>query len=207
MPGKVEQQAFDTWNEIAGRVGWPKATKLNPDRQRRLKKAVKEAGSLLAWREMLERAAKSTFLTTKFKPDLEFVTRPAKLLKIMEGGFDDTISSGPSSFASQLRGIGTRVSYAEAPKPFVQTETLEQRLAASIVSYRRYGKWAEANRVEEKLAAIEKREPVLVPAPEVAGIGFPPRPPEIPRKPPHPVTDVTDQWDMVPEGAEHDADD
>lgn len=93
-PGPVEQGAFDCWNEIAERAGWPKATKLSPTRMRKLKAAVKEAGGLVEWRTMLERATRSTFLTVKWRPDLEFFCQPAKIIKTQEGGFDDK-GAGP----------------------------------------------------------------------------------------------------------------
>lgn len=45
-------------------------------------------------------------------------------------------------------------------------ETREERLAGMITSYRRVGKYADANRLEEELAKLEGRPPVLVPAPD-----------------------------------------
>ena len=94
MPGEIEQKAFDAWNAVAERAGWPKATKLSPTRMRKLKAAVKEAGGLVEWRTMLERATRSTFLTVKWRPDLEFFCQPAKIIKTQEGGFDDK-GAGP----------------------------------------------------------------------------------------------------------------
>ena len=54
-------------------------------------------------------------------------------------------------------------------------ETQDERSEALIVSLRKAGLWDRANRVEETLAARQKRPPVLVPAPDVAGLGMPPR--------------------------------
>ena len=80
--------------------------------------------------------------------------------------------------------------------PFVP-EPREVRLAALVVSYRKVGKWADANRVEEELAKLENRPPVLVPAPDWKA---PPAQtkPSPPARNPAPVTDL-DGWDMVPE--------
>lgn len=56
------------------------------------------------------------------------------------------------------------------------TETREERLASSIASYRRVGQYDRANVLEQQLADLEKRPPVLVPAPEAASFGMPPKP-------------------------------
>jgi len=96
-------------------------------------------------------------------------------------------------------------------------ETREQRLSASIASYRRVGQYDRANAIEETLAALEKRPPVLVPAPDVAGLGIPQRPNAPPQRrdnrghngPPGPITDVPDDgdpgWSEIPEGDESQA--
>jgi hypothetical protein len=92
-------------------------------------------------------------------------------------------------------------------------ETEEERLTTSIASLRKYGKWDRANAAEERLAAIQKRPPVLVPAPDVAHLGMAPRddlpPQRTPdmrghNRPPGPITDVPDDgdpgWTDIPEG-------
>lgn len=45
-------------------------------------------------------------------------------------------------------------------------ETREERLSAMIVSYRKVGRFEDANRIERQLAEIEGRPPVEVPAPD-----------------------------------------
>lgn len=91
-------------------------------------------------------------------------------------------------------------------------ETREQRLASSIISYRRphIGKYDRANELEEELAALQGRPPILVPHPSVAGVGMPPRaekPPQRPHsmaghnRPPGPITDLEPpDWEMEMEG-------
>lgn len=93
-----------------------------------------------------------------------------------------------------------------------QTETREERLSASIVSYRKIGQYDRANKLEEDLARLQNRPPVLVPAPDAPNPDLSPRPrPQTARTPPagkygHPggtVTDVPEAppWDGdVPEG-------
>lgn len=99
-------------------------------------------------------------------------------------------------------------------KPAPGSETREERLASTIVSYRRIGRWDRANELELELAGIEKRPPTLVPAPDASQIGMPPRPDFRPQRtsnmghnrPPGPITDVLDEdpgWTDIPEGAEH----
>lgn len=213
MPPPILKEAFDAWNEHASKIAnWPTVKTLDEGRRAKLKKAIRTCSGLIGWKAMLVEATKSDVLTGRASWakgskwfNFDWLIKPANLVKVLDGNYENA-EAAPVTFAERMKGVGVKASYAEPPKPFVQTETLEQRLAASIVSYRRHGKHADANRIEERLAALEKREPVLVPAPSVAHIGMPERPAEIPRRPSRPVTDL-DGWDMVPEGAEHDADD
>lgn len=99
----------------------------------------------------------------------------------------------------------------------------EERLSASIASLRKHGYWERANRAEEELAALQKRPPVLVPAPEVASLGmdkvdgrafdekFPRAPEYRPEwQPPKGRSEAREtaamaqaqdvEWEMVPEG-------
>ncbi len=104
MPGKVETQAFEVYNEVAEKAGWTRANKLSPDRQAKLRKAVHEVGGLVEWRAALELGARSTFLTTKFKPDIEFVCRKPKIVKMSEGGYSDpgTAADGKPSLGKMM---------------------------------------------------------------------------------------------------------
>lgn len=95
-------------------------------------------------------------------------------------------------------------------------ETRAQRLANMIVSYRNADRYDDANRIETELAKMEGRQATLVPAPDVANLGMPPKdlgrgPVQKPRdysKPMRgPVTDALDlsppDWDdAIPEGDE-----
>lgn len=54
-------------------------------------------------------------------------------------------------------------------------ETREEKLEASIRSYRKLGQWDRANKIEQELANLQKRPAVLVPAPDVAMTGMPPK--------------------------------
>ncbi len=214
MPGKIEQQAFDVYNEIAAQAGWTRANKLSPDRQTKLRKAVHEVGGLIEWRTALELGARSTFLTTKFKPDLEFVCRKPRIIKMSEGGYNDPgmAADGKPSLGKMMapsdpwavwlreykpRGfwpahLGPRPEEpnCRAPRAMVEAwrervgfkatavvqETAADRLTSMVASYRKHGFWDKANAAEEELARLLGRPPVLVPAPDVAGLGMPPKP-------------------------------
>lgn len=76
-------------------------------------------------------------------------------------------------------------------------ETREQRLTGLIGSYRRIGRYADANRIEEELAKLEGRPPTLVPDPAVADLGMPAKG-ESPHRGAKTHTDV--EYEMVPEG-------
>ncbi len=60
-------------------------------------------------------------------------------------------------------------------KEVAAPESLEERLRATIVSYRRVGQYADANRIEQRLAVLEGRPAVEVAAP---GAESPDRPPQ-----------------------------
>ena len=93
------------------------------------------------------------------------------------------------------------------------TESRAERLASSIAIHRRLGRHDRANAIELELAALEGKAPVLVPAPDVARRGMPPRAEKPPQRthsmaghnrPPGPITDIEESppWDDVPEGDE-----
>ena len=56
-----------------------------------------------------------------------------------------------------------------------QTETREDRMASSIVSYRKHGQWDRANKIEQELSVIQKRPAVLVPSPDAPNPDLSPR--------------------------------
>ena len=227
-PGPLERQAFEIYNEAAERIGWTKATKLTPERCKKLRRAIKEVGGLIEWRNALERGGQSNFLTTKFRPDLEFVTRLPKLLKMSEGGFDDqnlgnkpttvgvvqgtaalnwraileTYRPGgkfwPSIQGRRPEGPGPHLAPADMVEAWRQKhgvtgmeghngppqETLLDRLQGSLESYTRLGRYADANRIAERIAALTGQPAVLIPDPSVVHVGMPPKPEPEPAPPP-----------------------
>lgn len=112
--------------------------------------------------------------------------------------------------------------YYKVAEPSQQTR--EERLTFLIASHRKYGRWKDANDLELELAAIEGRDAVLVPAPEVASHGMEkidgrafddryPRAPDYPAgwQPPRGRSEAREtaemakaqdvEWEMVPEDA------
>lgn len=76
-------------------------------------------------------------------------------------------------------------------------QTAEARLAGMILSYRKIGRHADANRLEEQLAALEGRPPVLVAAPDATN---PDAVPRASRPAPRPAPVAEDvPYDEVPE--------
>ena len=73
-----------------------------------------------------------------------------------------------------------------APQP---TESIEERLRASIEGYRRIGRYEDANRIESKLAALLGRPAVHVPHPSVADVGMPEK-----SEPPAPTPPKRGRW-------------
>lgn len=220
-PEPIVTKAVEIFNAVAKRVNeaaktqiWCEARALTAKRRKRLKTAIADYGGLRGFQGCLEDAARNAFLLGKegrtgshrnWRPDLDFFLQEKTVTRLLEGGY------APDAEDSKRIHMPTvwRPPTADA-KPFVQTETLEQRLAASIVSYRKIGNYKRANEIEERLAALEKRPPVMVPAPEVARVGFPDSPKPLPMRDsqkatgatrdsnPH-VTDVSDEYDSIPE--------
>lgn len=191
--------AYDLWNLAAKAYGWPEATRLTDARIRSLRRATKDAGGLLGWKSALDRAGRSSFLTgkttrlglhSKWRANLDFFLKPAKLLALLEGQYDD--APRPPAMPDP-RPFSPR----PVEKPFTpEPETV--RLAAMIATYRKLDRWKDANAIEERLAELEGRSPILVPAPDVAHASMPHH---AAVTPPHrresTITDA--EWTEIPE--------
>lgn len=207
-PDHIIQRAFDAYNAAAIGAGWPQTTNLTDSRRKRLKAAIRDCGGLAGWEMAMARAAKSGFLTGKVKTlrapvgflaKLDFFLRSDRRTSLLDGEYDDKAPAAVRSVLDRVRAMPN----APPPKelPFVP-EPEEVRLAAMIATFRKLDRWADANEVEKRLAKLEGRPAVLVPAPDVARYGMPERPPEPPRRPAPIITDVPD-WDGVPEGTDY----
>jgi len=89
--------AFDEWNALAKETGLPAVQNRDDTRRRRLKARLKDCGGIEGWRQALRKIRGSPYLLGKVKDwraDFDFVVRPDKFSKIMEGGFDDHKKTG-----------------------------------------------------------------------------------------------------------------
>ena len=188
--------------EAARQEHWTRHRFMNATQKRSIKARLKEGGGIATWREAVTIASRSDFLCgkiigkggTRFKMDLNFLCQPSSFGKIIDGFY--TRNEAPA-----------RIVMPSAPPPHMQPrpvfvpEPRDVRLATMIASYRKVGRWKDANRIEEQLAALENRPPVLVAAP---GEPFPQataKPAPVSRKQAT-FTDVDDapEWTEIPEG-------
>ena len=93
----------------------------------------------------------------------------ARLNRYRKGGFWHVPTEGPRpEDAGPHKAPAEKIEAWRKKHGIVERkqETREERLAASIATFRRLGDYARANGAEEQLAALQGRPPVLVPAPE-----------------------------------------
>lgn len=109
--------AIATYNLEAAKNGWPEAQKIDAKRLRPLKTRLVECGGLDGWREAMERAGRSDFLTGRsprsaghenWVPDLDFFLQPSSFTKLMEGKYDNHSSakSGGRAFDALAIALG-----------------------------------------------------------------------------------------------------
>lgn len=83
-------EAFELYNATALRCGLPQASKLTPDRQRKIRARLKDFG-LDGWKQALANIEKSAFLTggtdKGFRADLDFVVQAKSFGKLHDGGY------------------------------------------------------------------------------------------------------------------------
>lgn len=95
-------EAFDLWNAKALELGLPQAATLSPARRRSIGARLREAGGMDGWRKMLAEVARSSFLLGRkdgcdFRADLDFVLKPSRFPKILDGGYADKDAPAASS--------------------------------------------------------------------------------------------------------------
>lgn len=179
-PDPLALQVRAIYNEIAGRINiamgvltWHTANSLTAARRKRIKVAIQDYGGVRGFREHLEGVMTNDFMVGRsgrtgehrnWKPDLSFFLQDKTITKILDGGYP---AGEPRRVFIPRTGLSTPQQKAEEPFKH-DIESVQDRMAFTIESYLQRGKWADANRVEEKLAALQKRPAVLVPAPEVA---------------------------------------
>lgn len=85
-------RVFETYNELAQRVGLPTARSLTPDRKKTIKRRLKEHGGYEAWELVLTNIARSAFLQGRnprgWRPTgLNWFLEREHFTKVIEGGY------------------------------------------------------------------------------------------------------------------------
>lgn len=220
-PPVVIKRAFDAYNITAVAVGWPITANLTESRKKRIRVALKDCGGLAGWEMALARAAKSDLLTGKVKPrwgkapkaevKLDWFLWDKRRTSLLDGEYDNREAAPAAAGPSFQKRLAAAARPVREQVPFVLETTREQRMASTVILYRKHKRWADANRVECELAEIEGRPAVLVPDPAAKN-------PDVvtPRREQatgvkeqfatsrrESVTDVPpDYWDEIPEGDE-----
>lgn len=80
------------FNAVAERVGWSQVQKITPARKAALIHRMADCGGADAWREAMDRAALSPFLTGQtgrgWRADFDWLCKAANFTKLMEGNYD-----------------------------------------------------------------------------------------------------------------------
>ncbi|QRG06113.1 YdaU family protein [Xanthobacter dioxanivorans] len=95
-PASLEiSEAFQFYNVVADKVGWPKADRLTATRKSGLKARLADCGGSAGWRAALERAGASSFLSGDndrgWKPNIDFFLQAKSFTKLLEGAYDRTV--------------------------------------------------------------------------------------------------------------------
>ena len=89
----IEPSIFDVFNEIAESVGWPKVQARTQKRERLVASRVKDCGGFDNWREAMQRAADSDFLsgraTGSTPASFDWLNNASNFAKLMEGNYDN----------------------------------------------------------------------------------------------------------------------
>jgi hypothetical protein len=85
--------ALDAYNSAAKLAGWVTAAKLTAPRRSSIKARLSDAGGLDGWREAMNRARGSPFLSGDndrgWRPNLDFFLQAKSFTKLIEGTYDD----------------------------------------------------------------------------------------------------------------------
>ena len=88
------------FNAVAARVGWPQVQKITPARRAALSQRISDVGGEDAWRQAIDRAARSPHLTGQnnrgWVADFDWLTKAANFTKLMEGNYDPRTSKQPN---------------------------------------------------------------------------------------------------------------
>jgi hypothetical protein len=101
-----EGQALLIYDELAGRLAWPKAGHLTSKERKAMTARLRDAGGLNGWRVAMEKAEESNYLA-RTKPDLRFFLAEDKFAQLMRGRYDPEYDKRkrPSTISDMFKGI------------------------------------------------------------------------------------------------------
>jgi len=99
-PAAEALSAFEAYNDLALRLGWPAARSLTPARRRSMQARLREHGGLDAWRTVLANIERSAFLQGQNDrgwrpPGLDWFLTPANFVKVLEGNYGNGAHAKP----------------------------------------------------------------------------------------------------------------
>lgn len=101
-------RAFESYNATALRCGLPQASRLTPDRQRKIIARLKDYG-LEGWDQALANIEKSSFLTGQndraWRASLEWLLQAASFSKAHDGGYGNGRGADHASSAPKKRSV------------------------------------------------------------------------------------------------------
>lgn len=102
--------ALEAYNLEAEKHDWPEAQRMTPKRRTAFRARLSECGGVDGWRQAMQRAGQSDFLTgrtrrsdghEKWSPSLDFFLKQDSFTKLMEGSYDN---HGTLEFGGSIRG-------------------------------------------------------------------------------------------------------
>lgn len=108
-PSADFQASLDHFNATADRVGWPKVQRLTATRKAALAHRISDIGGEEAWRDAIDRAARSPLLTGQtgrgWRADFDWLCKAANFTKLCEGNYDPRPDQ-PGRRSAPERGAG-----------------------------------------------------------------------------------------------------
>lgn len=118
--GEKHDACIAHFNAVAARVGWAQVQRMTPARQAALSHRIEDIGGQEAWRDAIDRAARSPLLTGQtgrgWRADFDWLCKTANFTKLCEGNYDPRPSdpSGPTGNPHQPRAGGAHDSMVAA---------------------------------------------------------------------------------------------
>lgn len=111
---------FEVYNDVAERVGWPKVQAFSKQREKAAAQRMKECGGFEAWRDAIERAAKSEFLigraTGSTPASFDWINTRRNFTKLMEGNYDNRPDNAKATGTDAgNRSIAIAAGFARSP--------------------------------------------------------------------------------------------